>query len=71
MSKLGYPPASRPKEAKVRLNTRRHLHRAERHERDMRKDERGEDDGFRYRHDAEIRKMLRGVDIGRFETLAG
>jgi len=57
--------------AKVRLNTRRHLHRAERHARELAKAERGEESNFRYRHDAEMKKMLRGVDLDRYEALAG
>ena len=56
---------------KQRLNTRKHLHAAERHAQAERKAERGEESSFRYRHEAEMRKMLKGIDLERYEALAG
>lgn len=56
---------------KQRLNTRRHLHKVERRAREEAKVARGEESTFRYRHEAEMRKMLKGVDLDRYEALAG
>jgi hypothetical protein len=57
--------------SKRRENTRRHLHRIERAAADAAKVERSNDSGFRYRHDAEMKKMLKGVDLDRYEQLCG
>lgn len=57
---------------KTRLHTKRHLKRAARHEAEERKSETQATSGrFAYKHTAEMRKMLRGVDLDRFEALGG
>jgi hypothetical protein len=54
---------------KTRMNTRKHLHAARKRAALDRKTEDGEDSGFRYRHEAEMRKLLKGVDHARFAAL--
>ncbi|MES2156014.1 MAG: hypothetical protein V4510_12850 [bacterium] len=47
------------------MNTRKHLHAAKRRELEERKAERIEaDTQYRRASDAELRKMLKGVDVG-------
>lgn len=55
---------------KERLNTRKHRHAADRRKREENKVLFVEST-FRYRHDAHMRQALRGVDIERYEALAG
>lgn len=54
---------------KQRTYTRRHLHAARLRAERTAKVREG-DSSFRYRHDAEMRKMLKGIDLDRFEALA-
>lgn len=54
------------------MNTRKKLHRAaERRAREAKSEKRVIDSSFMYRHTQEMRKMLKGVDLDRFERLAG
>lgn len=72
MGRLDFAPPTRAKVGKVRINTRRHLHAAALRVTMLRKEDMGANDtGFRYQHDDQMRKQLRGVSLARFEALAG
>jgi hypothetical protein len=54
------------------VNTRKKLHRAaQRRAADAKSERRVIDNSFMYKHTQEMRKMLKGVDLDRFERLAG
>ena len=55
---------------KTKTHTRRQLHRAARR-RALEQKQVSADATFMYKHTAEMRKMLKGVDLDRFEALAG
>ncbi len=53
------------------LNTRRKIHAAKQKAlKDAAADRKVEDTSFRYKHDEQMRKMLKGVDLDRYERLA-
>lgn len=56
---------------KVRMNTRKHLHAARlRALREAKAERVVTESSFRYSHEAEMRKMLKGVDRDRYEFLS-
>ena len=56
---------------KTRLNTRKHLHAARlRALREAKAERVVNESSFRYAHEAEMRKMLKGVDLERYDFLS-
>lgn len=54
---------------KLRLNTKRHIHAARLREKREAKEARP-DSTFAARHSDQMRKMLKGIDLDRYERLA-